>query len=206
MERKICLAADVSTSKELFEIIEKLGDYISIIKLHHDIILDFNQNTIEKLINYKQKYDLLIWEDRKFADIGYIMEKQVDKIKHWADIISVHPIAGIESVEQISKDVKIILIGELSSTNNLINNEYKEMVKEIAHSIDNCIGIVCQSKMSDKLLNIVPGISLTTNKDGKGQKYHTPEDRDFADVFVVGRSILNSPDPLQTIKNYSSTV
>lgn len=206
MERKICLAADVSTSKELFEIIEKLGDYISIIKLHHDIILDFNQNTIEKLINYKQKYDLLVWEDRKFADIGYIMEKQVDKIKHWADIVSVHPIAGIESVEQIPKEVKIILIGELSSTNNLINKEYKEMVKEIAHSIDNCIGIVCQSKMSDKLLNIVPGISLTNTKDNKGQKYHTPSDRDFADVFVVGRSIINSSDPVQTIKNYSSTL
>lgn len=206
MERKICLAADVSTSKELFEIIEKLGDYISIIKLHHDIILDFNENTIEKLIYYKQKYDLLVWEDRKFADIGYIMEKQVNKIKHWADIVSVHPIAGIESVKQIPKEVKIILIGELSSTNNLINTQYKEMVKEIAHTIDNCIGIVCQSKMTDTLLNIVPGISLTNTKDNKGQKYNTPKDRAFADVFVVGRSIINSQDPVQTIKNYSSTV
>ena len=29
------------------------------------------------------------------------------------------------------------------------------------------------------------------------------EDRKFADIFVVGRSIINSKDPLQTIKNYS---
>jgi uridine monophosphate synthetase len=201
--KKICLAADVSTSKELYEIIEKLGDHICILKLHHDIIVDFNEETIEKLNYYKKKYNLFIWEDRKFADIGHIMEKQVNKIKHWADIVSVHPIAGIESVKQIPSEMKIILIGELSSTNNLINTEYNEKVKEIAHSLDNCIGIVCQSKMTDTLLNIVPGISLSTTKDNKGQQYSTPNDRSFADIFVVGRSILNSSDPIQMCKNYS---
>lgn len=202
---KVCLALDVTDTSDLFYFIELLGEHFCILKLHHDIINNFNMDTITKLNLYKQRYNFLIWEDRKFADIGHIMEQQISKISHWADMVSIHPIAGIESVKQISKCLKtgIILIGELSSKNNLINEEYKKNVIDISNRVPNMIGIVCQSKMSDTLLNIVPGISLTQSGDDKGQQYSTLNDRKFADVFVVGRSIINSKDPLQTIKNYS---
>lgn len=202
---KVCLALDVDNTRDLFYFIELLGDHFCILKLHHDIINNFNMETITKLNLYKQNYNFLIWEDRKFADIGHIMEQQIAKISHWADMVSVHPIAGIESVKQISKFLKtgIILIGELSSKNNLINEEYKKNVVDISNKVPNVIGIVCQSKMTSRFLNIVPGISLTQSGDDKGQQYSTLNDRKFADIFVVGRSIINSKDPLQTIKNYS---
>ena len=47
---KICLAADVSTLDELYEIIEEVGEFICILKIHYDIISDFNEN-IESTIN-----------------------------------------------------------------------------------------------------------------------------------------------------------
>ena len=200
---KICLAADHDNSNDLFKTIEELGSYICILKLHYDIIKDFNDKTIEKLIDYKKKYNFLIWEDRKFADIGYIMEKQINNhIIKWADLISVHPIAGLESVQQISAKIGIILIGELSSTNNLINSEYKNGVINIANKMPNVIGIVCQSKMTDYFLNIVPGISLSVLNDNKGQSYNTIDNRKFADIFVIGRSILTSKEPVKTIEKY----
>jgi len=199
---KICLALDVENTSDLFYFIEILGDYICILKIHYDIIEMFNENAMKQLNYYKEKYNFLIWEDRKFADIGYIMEKQVNYVSKWADIVSVHPIAGFESVQQIPKSISIILIGELSSTNNLINEEYKQNVIEIGTKISNVIGIVCQNKMSDTLLNIVPGISLTEKGDDKGQHYSSLKERDFADVFVIGRSIINSECPVSAIKKY----
>ena len=46
--------------------------------------------------------DILIWEDRKFADIGMVMARQVkNHISRWADIVSVHSIAGLESVKTL---------------------------------------------------------------------------------------------------------
>ena len=137
------------------------------LKLHYDIIVDFHDNleeTISKLNSMKQKYNFLIWEDRKFADIGYIMERQVkNHIIRWADVISVHPIAGKESLEALSKlPISLIIIGELSSSNSLTNPEYQtNVINTIRNSInENIMGIVCQHKMSDTLLNVVPGITI----------------------------------------------
>ena len=212
----ICLAADVETIEELFSLIDKLGPYICMLKLHYDIITNFHDNleeTIDKLNCMKKKFNFLIWEDRKFADIGYIMERQVkNHIIRWADVISVHPIAGKESLEALSKlPISLIIIGELSSSNSLTNSEYqKNVMKTISNSNnENIIGIVCQHKMSHTLLNVVPGISFKQNKtDTKGQQYRGIGDEStlFADVYVIGRSLLNSENPVELIKNITSMI
>lgn len=210
----ICLAADVETIEELFSIIDKLGPYICMLKLHYDIIANFHDNleeTISKLNSVKQKYNFLIWEDRKFADIGYIMERQVkNHIIRWADVISVHPIAGKESLEALSNlPISLIIIGELSSSNSLTNSEYQtNVMKTISNSNnENIIGIVCQHKMSDTLLNVLPGITFNQNKtDTKGQQYRGIGDDStyFADIYVIGRSLINSNNPVELINKFQT--
>ena len=207
----ICLSADVTSIAELFSLIELLGDNICMLKLHHDIIVDFFDNlnyTINVLNFYKDKYDFVIWEDRKFADIGYIMEKQVkNHISKWADVISVHPISGVESVIQLNF-IPVILIGELSSTGSLTTNEYSSKVEEMEDYLSNLVGYVCQHKMGKNVLNFVPGISLLSGVDNKGQQYRSLSDNylDFADIFVVGRAITNSDNPKKTILNMLSII
>lgn len=210
----ICLAADVCNVKELFNMIELLGDKICILKVHYDIIDGFFENfeeTVTKLCVLKKKYNFFIWEDRKFADIGFIMERQINNhISRWADLVSIHPIAGEKSVLNIDKNISIgiILIGELSSESQLINKEYQSKVVEISKKLENLVGIVCQHKMTDTHMNIVPGIKLlenTTiqnNNDGKGQNYSLPEQRKFADILVVGRSIYKSDNPKSMIDKF----
>ena len=203
---KICLAADVSSLEELYEIIDEVGEYICILKIHYDIISNFNENiecTINKLNSYKNKFNFLIWEDRKFADIGMVMNRQItNHIIKWADIISVHPIAGIDSLRVIPNDIAIILIAELSSTNNLIREPYTLSVIEMCENLNNCIGLVCQRKLNTKKLIFTPGISLSSNSDNMGQKYSKISEKSFADVFVVGRGILSFDDKKSKISEY----
>ena len=67
---------------------------------------------------------------------------------------------------------------------------------------NNVLGIVSQHKLSNKLLHFVPGISLNQTKDNHGQTYNSPENKDFADVFVIGRSIYMAPNPKEEIMKY----
>ncbi len=204
----ICLAADMDNIESIFELIHKVGKDICILKIHSDMIINFHDNysyNREVLIQLKQEYNFKIWEDRKFADIGHIMKRQMNnRISDWADIISVHPISGKKSLEEL-KNIDIILIGEMSSEGHLLNKLYQQEVINIAENVENVIGIVCQHKMSDKLLHIVPGISINKIGDSQGQQYNTPENRKFADIFVIGRGIYESEDPFNTIQMYKKS-
>ena len=200
----ICLAADIENMDELFKIIEDIGEYICILKIHSDIISDFFINyelNCKKLNELKNKYNFRIWEDRKLADIGNIMIRQVNKISEWADIVSIHPISGNKSLENI-KNIDIITIVEMSSEGHLMNEQYQKEVIKISENNNNVIGVVSQHKVSDKLLHFVPGISLNKNSDNLGQTYNKPEDKEFADIYVIGRSIYLSDNPKEEIKKY----
>ena len=157
----ICLAADVPTLNDLINIINTVGEYICILKIHSDMYKDFNDDIIKQICDLKEKYNFKIWEDRKFADIGQVMKRQFEDsgISEWADIISVHPISGKKSLEQLI-NIDIILIAEMSSEGNLMSKEYQKNVIEIAESTNNIIGVVSQHKLSDKLLHFVPGIKF----------------------------------------------
>ena len=201
---KICLAADVETMNELISLINQVGDKICILKLHTDIMIDFHSNFNENcnlLKEMKKKYDFLIWEDRKLADIGSIMQKQVNIIRNWADIVTIHPLAGKDSVNCI-QGIEIIFIVEMSTNDNIMNHNYRLSVMDMAENCPNVIGVVSQHKVSENLLHFVPGISISSNGDNMGQSYSLPSSKKFADVFVVGRGIYKSENPKKAIDEY----
>ena len=110
----------------------------------------------------------------------------------WVDMFSIHCISGHESVSAITiafPGLKWILIGQLSSSENLIDNKYTNSCKQIYKSIPNVVGIVCQEYLGPKYIHIVPGISKYIESDKQGQYYSTIEQKKFADFYVVGRSI-----------------
>jgi len=231
---KICLAADVDTTEKLLSLVEMAGPHICMLKIHSDIIKDFHKNyeyTRIQLIKLKNLYNFKIWEDRKFADIGTIMRKQITMhISDWADIISVHPIAGQDSLNQLNigqssdiasnvpPEIEIILIAEMSSSGHLMNEEYQQKVVDMAYNTNNVIGIVAQhpieptntqqehsaSNSNSKPLYIVPGISLDKKSDNQGQNYNSPDKKQFADVYVIGRGIYEAEDPLLALEKYKA--
>ncbi len=66
----LCLSADVTTTRELLKLAEEVGDAICLLKTHVDIISDFGDRTVKGLKDIARRKRFLVFEDRKFGDIG----------------------------------------------------------------------------------------------------------------------------------------
>lgn len=202
----LVLAADITNYHKLIELIDKLGPYLLGVKLHIDI---FDINIVPELVSniklLKAKHNLLIIEDRKFADIGAIVTKQINIIKDWADIVTAHGIVGHEMMKALNDSgIGILPIHQLSTVDNLIDTKYSWTVKNMAYQFQNIIGFITQEHVMDGLLNFSPGVNISNNGDNQGQRYNTPETmiKKGTNVFIVGRGIYESNDPVKTCIEY----
>lgn len=66
----LCVSADVTTTTELLRLAEEVGDHICVLKTHADIINDFGEKTIRGLNDVARRRKFVVFEDRKFGDIG----------------------------------------------------------------------------------------------------------------------------------------
>lgn len=106
----LCLSADVATARELLYLADLIGPSIVVLKTHHDMVAgwDFNpQNgTGAKLGVLARKHGFLIFEDRKFGDIGNTVELQYiggsARIIEWAHIVNVNMVPGKASVTSLA--------------------------------------------------------------------------------------------------------
>jgi uridine monophosphate synthetase len=211
---KIIFSADIVNSSDLLNILDNIGKNICCAKLHSDSVIDFNQDTINSLLGLSKKHDFLLMEDRKLADIGSTMEKQLhygnNQILKWADLITVHGLPGSESIlylsQIIGKDKGLVLIGQMSSSNNMFNGLYTQTLINLVYNHSEIFGgIVCQERLlSLPIPHLCPGIKLTEKSDNKGQKYRTPKEafESGIDFLIVGRDIYQSEDIEDTAKEY----
>lgn len=213
----ICLAADLTKADAVIELADLVGPHIVLLKTHVDIIEDFSDNFIKRLKELAKKHDFLLMEDRKFADIGNTVclqyEKGIYKIAQWADIVTVHAIAGQSiidgfknSLKNISEPRGLFILAEMSSKGALTIGEYVQNAINIAQISDMVVGVVCQSDIfsSPGLIQLTPGVKILKSSDDLGQQYNTPESvvNSGADLAVVGRGITEAEDKLAATLKY----
>ena len=98
----VCLAADRSTMAELNQLIDEVGPFLAALKTHVDLVDDWTPEAWSTFCSKASAADLLIFEDRKFADIGSISRKQMSgvyDIRSWADLVTAHLISGPDIVD-----------------------------------------------------------------------------------------------------------
>ena len=205
----LIVSADVITSQELLDLAEKVGPHIVALKTHIDIITDFDPDTtILPLKDLATKYNFMLMEDRKFADIGNTQELQfsygIYKISNWADFVTSHVIGGYEALDCFL-NVGVVAILGMSSKGTLTDKNYQEEALKVAQSHPNVIGGVSQKQLPEELLLFTPGINMGDSGDGKGQQYNTPEHAFKnlqSDFMIVGRGIYKAEDAEKAALNY----
>lgn len=211
----ICLSLDLTNGNDITTMIRNVGEHISILKIHSDIITDFDDKLIGQLQWWAKNCGFLLMEDRKFCDIGNTVKNQLrgpTKIAEWADLVTVHGIAGpgtIEAILQVRDDIGIVLVAEMSSKDNLIDKKYTENVIDLANKFpDNIVGFVAQNKLTldPTQFTFTPGISLDLSNDNLGQQYSAPMAalKRGSDFLIVGRDIYSHPNPKKRIEEYLS--
>ena len=207
----ISLACDVTSQKELLKWADLIGPYICVLKTHVDILEDFTPDLPIALKHLAKKHNFLIFEDRKFADIGQTVSLQYAKgiyrISDWADLINAHIVPGpgiISGLKQVGgpKGQGLLLLAEMSSEGTLAKGAYAEKARCMgeAHT-DFVCGFISQRKLSEQpgMVHFTPGVKLEKGKDTLGQRYRTIEDvlvKDKSDIAIVGRDILQASDPV----------
>lgn len=220
----LAISADVTTASELLLLAEKLGPEICIFKTHMDIITDFTPELTKALRKLADQHQFLLFEDRKFADIGNTVKQQftggIYHIALWADIINAHSLPGPGIIEGLfegltgigrHKNCGLLLIAEMSSKGHLMNEAYRLKTLQLARSYpDFVMGFITQHPLSkttadECFLNVTPGVQLDAKGDTLGQQYVTPEKAiidNGADIIIVGRGIIAAKDPAAMAKEY----
>ena len=219
MEKKktnLCFNPDVVKQKDFLALADLAGPYICILKTHIDILEDFDPTFIDKLKALAQKHNFLLFEDRKFADIGSTVslqyEKGIYKIASWADITNAHSVPGsgiIEGLKKVGlpKGRALLMLAEMSSKGNLVTESYTEKTLTMAQAHpDFVIGFIAMRKLSDDptFLYLTPGVQKETGADSLGQQYKTPSSviKDAkSDIIIVGRGIYEAKDPAKEAKD-----
>ncbi|EPQ28664.1 uncharacterized protein PFL1_03967 [Pseudozyma flocculosa PF-1] len=218
IERKqsnLCVSVDVTNKRDLLDVCDAVGPDVCLIKTHIDIVSDFDMDLVEQLTALSKKHDFLIFEDRKFADIGNTVSLQyssgVHRIASWSHITNAHLVPGpgiITGLASVGQPLGrgCLLLAEMSSAGALTKGSYTQACVEAAKN--DTTGFVCgfiamsrvdeadgQPNTAKDLVILTPGVGLDVKGDAMGQQYRTPDQvirESGCDVIIVGRGVYGS--------------
>ena len=166
-QTNLCVSIDVATSAELLLIARAVAPYVCLIKTHIDILLDFTPSLVQQLTTICNEQNVVLFEDRKFADIGNTVSMQYDagvyKIASWAHITNAHIIPGPGVIQGLAKVGKplgraCLLLAEMSSKGNFCDEAYRHNNVKLAiegieseqnDTEDFVVGFIAMSRVDD---------------------------------------------------------
>ncbi|KAE8538366.1 orotidine 5'-phosphate decarboxylase [Cryptococcus gattii VGV] len=227
MDRKrtnLCVSVDVTRADEVLEIVRMVGASVCMVKTHCDIIEDFTLEFAQQLVELSEQFDFVIFEDRKFADIGNTVSLQYSsgthKIASWSHLTNAHSVPGpgiITGLSSIGLPLGrgLLLLANMSSKGALARGEYTRETVRMAREAgrDFVVGFIAQERVdaeeaqeaqeNEDWLIMSPGVGLAAKGDKLGQQYRTPREvvlEAGADVIIVGRGIYGVQGGEEAVK------
>jgi orotidine 5'-phosphate decarboxylase subfamily 1 len=231
LEKKsnLFLGLDVSDKSEFTRLLELCSSEIAGIKTHVDIIEGFSMDWWQTVLDSCKDNGLVVFEDRKFADIGTTVRMQyssgIYRICDWANLVTVHSVAGpgsIQGLQKASQDCRTaiprgaLILAQMTSAGNLATADYTHKTVEFAkqHS-EFAAGFIgnpsdpaglrhLAKECLDGMLLFTPGINVDGGPGSLGQRYCTPKQAvdNGADFLIVASGICKSADPGRAAREY----
>lgn len=223
------LGLDVADKAEFQQILEQCAGEIVGIKTHVDIIEGFEPSWWAQVLDTCRDNGLLVFEDRKFADVGKTVrlqyEKGIYRISDWANLVTCHAVAGpgtLEGLEEVARGKRdslargVLLLAQMTGTGTLATGDYTRSTVRIAQNhLGFCAGYignasdVTELKALAKLVQpgtliFAPGVRLDSEPGILGQRHSTPRQAvgAGADFIIVSSGICKSADPARAAKEY----
>ena len=223
MNKNIFVACDVSSQKEILDLLELIYEDISGIKIGLQYITRRSPAEIRELSKFKKP----IFYDGKFFDIKNTLIESVKSLKDLnISYATVHLLNGLDALKaanQAAREINLKLLGvsiltsfgdkdlESLGFNNKVEDQVKKLIK-IAMEAD-LYGVICSplevkmiKEIAPNLKCFTPGIRMTETKDDQKRTLSANEAiKEGSDCLIIGRPITKG-NPKENIKNILSSI
>jgi orotidine-5'-phosphate decarboxylase len=195
------------------------------------VLSDFSLAALEDLTRLSAKHNFILFEDRKFVDIGNTVQQQYHggafQISEWAHVVNASILAGEGVVEALAETAlaegfphrgnrALLVLAEMTTKGSLATGDYTKSSIEIARKHrDFVIGFVATRSLAsvetdtaatedEDFVIFTTGVNRSSKGDKLGQQYQTPASaiERGADFIIAGRGIYAAENPVASVKMY----
>ena len=216
--KNIFVACDVSSQKEILDLIESIHEDISGIKIGLQYITQRSPEDIKELSKFKKP----IFYDGKFFDIKNTLIESVKALKNLnINYATVHLLNGLDALKaanDAAQEINLNLLGVsiLTSFNdedleslgfiNKVEDQVKRLIKIAMEA--KLYGVICSpleikmiKKIAPNLKCFTPGIRVENIEDDQKRTMNANEAiKEGSDCLIIGRPITKG-NPKENIKN-----
>ena len=222
--KNIFVACDVSSQKEILDLLELIHANISGVKIGLQYITQSSPEEIRELSKFKKP----IFYDGKFFDIKNTLIKSIKSLKDLnVSYSTVHLLNGLDALKEANKaaqEINLNLLGVsvLTSFSNedlqklgFKNNVEDQVKRLITIALDaNLYGVICSpleikmiKKIAPKLKCFTPGIRVGNNTKDDQKRTMSANDaiKAGSDCLIIGRPITKG-NPKENMEKILSSI
>ncbi|RDW65300.1 hypothetical protein BP5796_09992 [Coleophoma crateriformis] len=220
----LCVSADITCATSMLSLAEAVGPSIVVFKTHADILAGWDSHpttgTGAQLAALARKHRFLIFEDRKFADIGSTCQLQyvggLHQIVTWAHIVNAHILPGKDMVRALGESAAawealnvsaggiedeapscrgLLLLAQMSSAGNFLDETYTSHCVAIAREQrDFVMGYIAQRPLNslpgDAFVTMTPGCSIPPQESLDDSEFVPGEEDPLGQQYNTPRDIM----------------
>jgi len=221
--KNIFIACDISSQKEILDLLELIHEDISGIKIGLQYITQRSPEEIRELSKFRKP----IFYDGKFFDIKNTLVESVNSLKNLnVDYATLHLLNGLDTLKaanQAAQKINLKLLGvsvltsfvdkdlENLGFNSKVEDQVKRLIKIAMEA--RLYGVVCSplevkmiKEIAPKLKCFTPGIRMENTKDDQKRTMNANEAiKEGSDCLIIGRPITKG-NPKENIKKILSSI